>query len=109
MLDGSNICVTSYPAGVEQGKPQPPQMQRYVVGPVSTAVLETVVEEFLSVPNSAVRFTKRQLDPDSVQFLISKQDMKAWLQSVDVLSAEHAPLSMHSNFEPSTMAQAQQQ
>lgn len=106
MLDGSKICVSCYPAGVEQGKPQPPHMLRCAVNPVSPAVLETVVEDFLSVPNSAVRFTKRRLDPDSVQFLISKQDMKAWLQSVDVLSAEHAPLSTHNNFEQATTAQA---
>lgn len=89
----TELCDTKCLAGWEEGIPTPNQTLRCMVQPAKTAALVKLVEDFLTVPGSEVKFATRTLDTGAVEFLINKRDMKAWLQSVDVLSTEHAPIN----------------
>ena len=76
-------------------------MVRCSIDPAGIDVLERLVEDFLTVPGAEVKYFRRLTETGEIEFFISKTDMMAWLQSVDILDPQHSPLApQHSSLAP---------
>lgn len=68
-------------------------MVRCNIEPAGIDELVKLVEDFLTVPGAEVKYFRRLTKTGEIEFFISKTDMMAWLQSVDILAPQHLPLS----------------